>query len=161
LGRRRGRVPTLFGSETPVTGASRSAQKLRRWGAERGLPVYREKTRISVGERFVVFRARRTDRLTVVLKCVRPDRRAPTHDELRRHELDVLQRFDSDAVTRPLGFEETDEGLTLILLDAGPESLLERLERGPFEVASFLDLAIAMATCLAEVHRRGVIHRDI
>ncbi len=48
----------------------------------------------------------------------------------------------------------------LVLEDPGGEPL-DRLLGQPMTLESFLRLAIGIATALAEVHRRGLIHKDI
>ncbi|HET9362850.1 MAG TPA: protein kinase, partial [Vicinamibacterales bacterium] len=41
------------------------------------------------------------------------------------------------------------------------ESLHERLTRGPLEVASLVDVALALADAIAAAHARGIVHRDL
>ncbi|HET9387584.1 MAG TPA: protein kinase [Gemmatimonadales bacterium] len=41
------------------------------------------------------------------------------------------------------------------------ESLYERLTRGPLEVASLVDVALALADAIAAAHARGIVHRDL
>jgi PAS domain S-box-containing protein len=48
----------------------------------------------------------------------------------------------------------------LVLEDSGGEPL-ERLVGAPLEVGRFLRLAIAIAASLSQMHRRGLVHKDI
>src|SRR6202043_2069639 len=50
--------------------------------------------------------------------------------------------------------------MMLVLEDTRSEPL-DRLLGAPMEVRSFLHLAIAIATALTQVHRRGLVHKDI
>jgi PAS domain S-box-containing protein len=125
-------------------------------------PMFGVRTHLSTGERFEVSRTERTvDSRAVVLKTVRADRRGPRNDELLRHEWKILRKLDCAGVARPLGLAEGDGGPTLVLEDAGPCDLRALLDGKPVDAARFLDLAISMAGTIAEVHRRGIIHRDI
>jgi predicted ATPase/signal transduction histidine kinase/PAS domain-containing protein len=124
--------------------------------------MFGRRTHVSTGERFEVVRAACDgDPQTVVLKTVRSDRRAPRAEELLRHEWNVLRGLGIDGVARPLGLELGDGGPVLVLADAGPRNLRELLDGKPLDTSSFLELAIPMAEVIAEVHRRGVIHRDV
>jgi predicted ATPase/signal transduction histidine kinase len=76
------------------------------------------------------------------------------------NEYRIASQLDSAAVVRPLALELQNGIEMLVLEDFGGEPL-ERMLGGPMEVGHFLDLAIRIATSLAEVHRRGVIHKDI
>jgi PAS domain S-box-containing protein len=117
---------------------------------------------ISLGERFVVYRsARREDGRSVVLKMNRPDRRDPRDEELLRHEWETLGRLRFRGVAAARRLDEGPQGPVLVLEDAGQRNLADILARGPIDTARFLDLAIDMAAALAEVHRRGVLHRDV
>jgi PAS domain S-box-containing protein len=123
--------------------------------------MFERRTQLSTGDRFEVFRAARDGDGSVVLKAVRSDRPEPRSEDLLRHEWSVLRGLDIAGVARPLGLEEGDSGPVLVLEDAGPQNLSELLDGKPLDTPRFLDLAIAMARTLAEVHRRGVIHRDV
>src|SRR6202042_161935 len=61
---------------------------------------------------------------------------------------------------RPLRLELHKGRLTLLMEDPGGEPLLKLLGQ-PWKIASFLRLAIGIATALGQVHQRGLIHKDI
>jgi serine/threonine protein kinase len=81
----------------------------------------------------------------------------PTQDE---HEYALAGDLDPAWAARPLSIERRD-GRTMILLeDAGGDPLEGMLGR-PIELPRFLQIAIALAVALREVHRRGLVHKDI
>ncbi len=61
---------------------------------------------------------------------------------------------------RPWSCWQLPETAALVLEDFQGHSL-NRLLSGPIEIRSFLRLAISMASALAEVHRRELVHLDI
>jgi predicted ATPase/signal transduction histidine kinase/tRNA A-37 threonylcarbamoyl transferase component Bud32 len=107
-----------------------------------------------------LFRARWQGR-GVVVKTVRADRVDARSDARLRHEYALLDALDVRGVVKPLGLERLGDGAALLLEDAGPGSLDDRLRRGRLDVGSFLDLAVPIADALAAVHGRGIIHRDL
>ena len=76
------------------------------------------------------------------------------------HEYGLRDELDSAWAVRPLALGH-DGGRTVLLLeDPGGESL-ERLLGVPMEVGRFLRLAAGLAAALAQIHRRGLIHKDV
>jgi serine/threonine protein kinase len=77
-----------------------------------------------------------------------------------QHAYKLRDELDPTWAARPLRLV-TDRGrLTLLSEDPGGEPLL-RLLGQPWEIASFLRLAIGLAAALARLHERGLIHKDI
>ncbi len=70
---------------------------------------------------------------------------------------DILE---SSWATRPLALLE-QQGRPLLVLEHPDGTLLSRLVGEPWEVTSFLRVAIGLATALARLHARGLIHKDI
>jgi predicted ATPase/signal transduction histidine kinase/ActR/RegA family two-component response regulator len=66
-------------------------------------------------------------------------------------------------VIRVIGLEPCAQGVMLVMERWGASSLAEALQegKGPLPVGAALRLTAAIATALGEVHRRGIIHRDI
>ena len=54
-----------------------------------------------------------------------------------------------------------DRGRTMLVLEDPGGEPLDRLLGAPLEVGRFLRLAIAIAAALGQVHRRGLVHKDI
>ncbi|WP_224244306.1 trifunctional serine/threonine-protein kinase/ATP-binding protein/sensor histidine kinase [Hyalangium gracile] len=110
----------------------------------------------------VLFQAvREADSLPVIIKT--PIAAAPGPNEIERYrrEFGILQRLrDVRGVARPYSCERIHDRPVLLLEKVQGESLSESVSQ-PFELSRFLRLAISLASTLAEVHSRNVIHKDI
>ena len=82
-----------------------------------------------------------------------------TLDRLAR-EYELKDELDGAWAVRPLELVRERGRTMLVLEDTGSEPL-HRLLGLPMEVRSFLRLAIAIAAALTQVHRRGLVHKDI
>src|ERR1700730_9000903 len=82
-----------------------------------------------------------------------------TLDRLAR-EYGLKDELDGAWAVRPLELVRERGRMKLVLEDTSSEPL-DRLLGGPMEVPSFLRLAIAVAATLTQVHRRGLVHKDI
>src|SRR5713226_1661344 len=82
-----------------------------------------------------------------------------TFDRLAR-EYELRDELDGAWAVRPLELVRERGRIMLVLEDTGNEPL-HRLLGPPMEVRSFLRLAIAVAAALTQVHRRGLVHKDI
>jgi predicted ATPase/signal transduction histidine kinase len=112
-------------------------------------------------ERTLIYRGfRRTDHLPVVLKVLRPRPPHPGAVDRLENEYRIAREVDTAAVVQPLALARVDGMTALVLEDFGGTALSQLLGE-PMEPARFLHLAVAAAAALAELHRRGVIHRDI
>jgi len=80
-------------------------------------------------------------------------------DRLAR-EYDLRDELDGAWAVRPIELVR-DRGRTMLLLEDTGSEPLHRLLGPPMEVRSFLSLAIAIAAALTQVHRRGLVHKDI
>ena len=76
------------------------------------------------------------------------------------HEYGLKDELGSAWSARPLEMVR-EPGLSLLVLEDPGGEPLERLLGRPMALESFLPLAIGVASALAQVHRRGLIHKDI
>ena len=76
------------------------------------------------------------------------------------HEYGLKDELDEPWAARPLELGNYRGRTVLVLEDPGGEPL-DRLLGAPLEVGRFLRLAIAIAAALSQMHRRGLIHKDI
>jgi serine/threonine protein kinase len=77
-----------------------------------------------------------------------------------QHAYALREELDPAWAARPLRLETHQGRVALLSEDPGGEPLLGLMGR-PWEIASFLRLAIGIARTLVQVHERGLIHKDI
>jgi len=108
-----------------------------------------------------VYRALRgVDRRPVILKVLDARRSRPGDLEQLERDYEIGRLLDLPSVVKPLALE-TYEGMpALVLEDLGGQSL-DALVGAPMAVERFLALAVRIADAVADVHRRGVVHRDL
>jgi predicted ATPase/signal transduction histidine kinase len=108
---------------------------------------------------FVLARARRLGNATPVLVLVAE---RPTSASLKRleHEYAFAADLDPQWAVRPLALARLNGNAALVLDDSGNEPLDLILSR-PLELTRFLHLAIGLAAALGQVHRHGLIHKDV
>ena len=96
------------------------------------------------------------------LLAVMPSSGEPSPETLARlqHAYALREELDPAWAARPLRLETHHGRLALLSEDPGGEPLLRLMGR-PWEIASFLRLAIGIATAVGQVHQRGLIHKDI
>src|SRR5467141_1397572 len=117
------------------------------------------------GADFTLYRGRQHGNPSTVL-AIAPSAEQPSPHSLRRleHEYSLAAELDPAWAAKPLAFTR-HEGRTILLLnDPGGEPLdgiLERDQGQPLEPTRFLRIAIGLATTLGQVHRHGLIHKDI
>ncbi|WNG59931.1 protein kinase [Archangium gephyra] len=126
------------------------------------IPGYQDVLQIHWGRQYAVFRVREERTGTpCIIKRVQPGPYAAHATDSLRHEHEMLCGLDVPGVVRPLRLLEVTGDLALVLEDAGPFDLEQRLGQKPLELGSFLELAIQAADIALHLHQRNVIHRDI
>ncbi|MGK3990342.1 AAA family ATPase [Sorangium sp. So ce136] len=109
----------------------------------------------------VVAGVHRSSQAAVVLKIPRqelPDDRAVAR---LRGEHALLREIELPGIARALDLVPHGAGVALVLERWGDASLDRALASGPLPVEAVLRLGAALARVLGQLHRRGVIHRDI
>jgi PAS domain S-box-containing protein len=76
------------------------------------------------------------------------------------HEYGLRDELDGPWAARPLELGG-HRGRTMLLLEDPGGEPLDRLLGAPLEVGRFLRLAVATAAALSQMHRRGLVHKDI
>jgi PAS domain S-box-containing protein len=105
---------------------------------------------------------RRADGHGAAVLAVLPAAEHPTPASLDRlaREYELRDELDGAWAVRPLELVR-DRGRTMLVLEDTGSEPLHRLLGAPLEMRRFLSLAIAVAGALTQVHRRGLVHKDI
>jgi PAS domain S-box-containing protein len=98
----------------------------------------------------------------VAALAVLPAADHPTPATLDRlaHEYGLKDELNGAWAVQPLELVR-ERGRIMLLLEDTRSEPLHQLLGAPMEVLSFLRLAIAVAAALTQVHRRGLVHKDI
>jgi predicted ATPase len=80
--------------------------------------------------------------------------------ERLEHEYALRAELDAEWTARPVALTRYNHRLALVLEDPGGAPL-DRLLGRPLDVPHFLRIAIPLARALRQLHRRGLIHKDI
>ncbi len=117
------------------------------------------------GADFTLYRGRQQGNPAPVL-VVALTAEQPSSQSLRRleHEYSLAAELDPAWAAKPLALTRHEGRTILVLADPGGEPLDLVLERGqgqPPDLARVLRIAIGLAAALGQVHRRGLIHKDI
>jgi predicted ATPase/GAF domain-containing protein len=120
---------------------------------------------IREGADFTLYRGRQNGNPSSIL-AVAPATEQASPQSLRRleHEYSLAAELDPAWATRPVALTRHEGRPILVLNDPGGDPLdriLERDKGQPLELTRFLHIAIGLAVTLGQVHRRGLIHKDI
>ena len=118
--------------------------------------------------RSLIYRARGADGAALIVKL--PNQAAPSFQQLAqfKREYEIARRCPHPGVVRPLALQLHRGRWTMIQEDIGGLSLDKMLRaraaagRTPaLALDDFLDIALQLCAALEEVHKQGVIHKDI
>ncbi|ATB43441.1 sensor histidine kinase [Cystobacter fuscus] len=126
------------------------------------LPGYTLRRPVRATDSNLLFQAvREADGAPVIIKTPVDPCAGPREDERYRREHNILRRLlGVRGVTRPHGCERVNGRPVLVLEEVQGVALSEAVGQ-PFELVRFLELAVSLTSTLAEIHLRGVIHKDI
>src|SRR5712672_274445 len=117
------------------------------------------------GADFTLYRGRQHGNPSPVL-AIAPSAEQPSPQSLRRleHEYSLAAELDPAWAAKPLTLTRHEGRTILVLRDPGGKPLdlvLERNQGQPVDLTRFLHIAIGLAKALGQVHRHGLIHKDI
>src|SRR5712671_1432044 len=120
---------------------------------------------IREGADFTLYRGRQRGNPSPVL-AIALTAEQPSPQSLRRleHEYSLVVELDPAWAAVPLALTRHEGRTILVLKDPGGEPLdlvLERDQGRPLDLTRVLHIAIGLATALGQVHRHGLIHKDI
>ncbi|BDB28892.1 AAA family ATPase (plasmid) [Cupriavidus sp. P-10] len=124
-------------------------------GAESGFDLFWEEGDRSFG-RYV---PRGTERSVLM---VRPLAEKPCPGTLSKlaHEFELRELLDAAWAVSPVEIQRASGSAALFLADPGGEPL-SRVMGTALDVGDFLDLAIAIATAVGQLHQSGLVHKDL
>ena len=109
----------------------------------------------------LLYRAcRRSDRRRVVLKVLDQQTHQSRELERLRNEVEVAGDLDQPGILRPLMLVMHD-GLPALMSEDFAGVPLEGLLGEPLAIGRFFDLASAITAALEQVHRAGLVHKDV
>jgi PAS domain S-box-containing protein len=114
-------------------------------------------------EELILFRGQRRnqgDAHSVLLLAPASTRPAPESLKRMEHEYSLRAELDPSWAVRPLALSQLNGQIMLVLENPGGEPL-DRIIQGPMEMTKFLRFAVGLATALSQLHKRGLIHKDI
>lgn len=100
------------------------------------------------------------DQRPLIVKILDARTSRPRDRERLAHEYEIGKLLDTPSAVKPLALETYQGMQALVLEDFGGQSLDALLGR-PMAIETFLNLATRIAAALADVHHRGVIHKDL
>src|SRR5271169_1224259 len=117
------------------------------------------------GADFTLYRGRQHGNPSPIL-AIAPSAEQPSPQSITRleREYSFAAELDSAWAAKPLAITRHAGRTILVLKDPGGEPLDLILERGqgrPLDLTRALRIAIGLTTALAQVHRHGLIHKDI
>ena len=129
------------------------------------LPGYVLESSLREGGEFTVQRGRRrSDSCPVLVVALAAEQPSPQSLRRLEHEFSLEADLDAAWATRPLALTHHEGRTLLILEDPGGvplDRILAQREGQPIELTRFLRIALSVARALGEVHRHGLIHKDL
>jgi predicted ATPase/signal transduction histidine kinase len=108
-----------------------------------------------------VYRARRSaDGGRLALKVLRAAPPSPRHLEQLRREYELRRSTDSPGAVRVHELT-TWRGRHALVLEGFGDTSLDRLVGAPMPLGRALRIALQVASALASIHARGIVHRDV
>ena len=114
-------------------------------------------------EEFILYRGRprkQGDIPSVLLLA--PVSTRPALDSLKKleHAYSFRSELEAGWAVRPVALSRYNEQRVLVLEDPGGKPL-NRLIQGPMDMTQFLRFAVGLAAALSQLHKRGLIHKDV
>src|SRR5216683_171259 len=117
------------------------------------------------GADFTLYRGRQHGNPSTVLAIAPSAEHLAPHSLQRlEHEYSLAAELDPEWAAKPLALTRHEGRTILLLSDPGGEPLdlvLQRDQERQLDLTRFLRIAIGLVAALGQVHRRGLIHKDI
>ena len=117
------------------------------------------------GVDFTLYRGReRGNQMPILAVAVAAEQPSPQSLRRLEHEYSLATELDAAWAAQPYALTRHQGRAVLILKDPGAEPLdrvIEQHTGKPIDLARFLRIAIGLAAALSQIHRQGLIHRDV
>ena len=117
------------------------------------------------GAHFTHYRGReRASQAPILAVGVATDQPSPQNLRRLKHEYSLASELDPGWAAQPLALTRYQGRPVLVLKDPGGEPLdrlIERFQGQPIDLTRFLRIAIGLAAALGQVHRQGLVHKDV
>src|SRR6201981_772342 len=117
------------------------------------------------GPDFTLYRGRQNgNSLPVLAIALTTEHLSPQGLRRLEHEYSLAAALDPAWAVKPLALARHEGRMILVLQDPGGEPLDRTLEQGqgqPLDLTRVLRVAIGLTTALGQMHRHGLIHKDI
>jgi predicted ATPase/signal transduction histidine kinase/FixJ family two-component response regulator/tRNA A-37 threonylcarbamoyl transferase component Bud32 len=127
------------------------------------IPGYTFVEPLNEGVDSIVYRAiKEIDQTSVIIKALKAE--YPSLKEITgiKHEYKILNSLiDVNEVIKPLGLEKYQNRLSLVIEDCSSVSLNNFSDTHKLTIKNFLIIAMQLASALANIHQKQVIHKDI
>jgi PAS domain S-box-containing protein len=111
-------------------------------------------------ESFFVYRALAKKNQPVFVKTPALPKPPASILEQLEHEFKIARDLDPELVIRPLRIEQY-AGQTAMILKACAYPPLSQSLGTPFEIETFISMAIGVAAALGQIHRQGLVHKNL
>ena len=109
---------------------------------------------------FALFRGERAGNVPILILAPVAERPVPSSLARLEHECSLAAELDPEWSARPQRLARHQGRTVLVLADPGGDPIGKTVGR-PLELTRFLQLAVSLTAALREVHRRGLVHKDV
>ena len=113
------------------------------------------------GKRIAYRATRDADGLSVIVKSCLSEFPTPQETAALRREYELLKELRVRGVPEVYALEAHRDRPALVLEDGGGATLKSLIAHGAVDLARFFEIAIELAATIGEIHRHGIIHKDI
>ncbi|QRG67513.1 helix-turn-helix transcriptional regulator [Brevibacillus choshinensis] len=126
------------------------------------IPGYTLHELIYQSEKKSIYRAvRKADGRSLIIKALTGNKITTSDTAKLMHEYEVTKHLNIAGIVKPLYQEQTGGTVVLVMEDNGGLSLKTYLQRNRPALPFFFPIAMQLCQTLMELHRHGVIHKDL
>jgi len=114
------------------------------------------------GKRSRVYKAiRKSDRRKIIIKTHIDSHLLESDERKLQHEFNAASKLNNPFVIKYIDMINIDDKTALIMEDINGTSLLEQIPTEGFDIETFLQISIMLASGLASIHSKGIVHKDV